>query len=127
MGKKSEQYKDEAYVANYKEMVKKLQVLSRVAVRQFLGTRPDGDPRLEYMANIEAFVNLANVQLEVLLGLTVQKLGIPREDYLKAQTTSITTQIQTMEKDLAVKSWDQSGNPVFDLQAYLERTALWPK
>ena len=126
MAKKSQQYKDEAYVANYKEMVKKLRVLSKVAVRQFLGTRADGDPRLEYMTDLEAFKNLANVHLEVLMELTIKKLGITKEDYLKAHVRFLNAQIQTMEKDLAVTGWDEKGSPIFDLAAYRERTKLWP-
>lgn len=127
MSKKSQQYKNEAYVANYKEMVKKLRVLSKVAVRQFLGTRADGDPRLEYMTNMEAFMNLAYVHLEVLMEMTIKKLGITKEDYLKAHGDQLATQIQTMEKDLAVEGWDEKGNPIFDLPRYAERTKSWPK
>ena len=123
---KKEQYQNEVYLANYKEMVKKLRVLSKVAVRQFLGTRADGDPRLEYMTDLEAFKNLANVHLEVLVELTIKKLGITREDYLKVHGDQLAAQLKTMEQDLAVKSWDESGNPIFDLATYRERTKLWP-
>lgn len=122
-----EQYQNEVYLANYKEMVKKLRVLSKVAIRQFLGTRADGDPRLEYMTDLEAFKNLANVHLEVLMELTIKKLGITREDYLKVHGDQLAAQLKTMEQDLCVTGWDSAGNPTFDLKAMAERTRLWPK
>jgi len=122
-----EQYQNEVYLANYKEMVKKLRVLSKVAVRQFLGTRrADDDPRLEYMTDLEAFKNLANVHLEVLMELTIKKLGITRKDSLKVHGDQLAAQLKTMEQDLCVTGWDEKGSPIFDLAAYRERTKLWP-
>jgi len=123
---KSDQNKDEAYVANYKEMVKKLRGLSRVSVRQFLGTRADTDPHVEYLTDRDTFENLANVHLQVLMELTIKKLGISKEDYLKVQIDQLAIQIQAMEKDLCVTGWDASGNPIFNLVAYRERTKTWP-
>jgi len=126
MSKKSDQYKNEAFMTNYKEMVRKLRVLSKFAVRQFLGTRVDDDPRLEYLTDIEAFKNLANVHLEVMMALTIKKLGLSKEDYLKAHGDQLAEQLKTIEQDLCITGWDDKDNPIFDLPAYRERTKLWP-
>jgi len=55
--------KDKAYVDNYRAEAEKLYKLSRFATMQLLGERPAGDPRVEYMAGLEAFKNLANTQI----------------------------------------------------------------
>lgn len=115
------------YLENYGEMVRKVQVLSRLGIRQFIGTRPDGDPRAVYLTGLETFRNLANVHLEVITALAIKKLGVSRDDFLKLQAEELANQVKVMEEDLAVKSWDQAGNPIFDLPAYMKRTIGWPK
>ena len=113
------------WLDEYKEMVGRLQALSRVAVRQFLGTRPSAAPPLEYLVGRETVLNLSQVQLQVLLTLVAQKLGIPREDFLRVSREELAKQVTLMEEQLCVTGWDH-GNPIFDLPAYRERTKLWP-
>jgi len=127
MSDKDEKTKTEAYMGEYMAMVRKLQVLSRMACRQLLGIRPDGDPRLEYLAGLETFKNMANAQLEVVMELVIRKLGISKEDFLKLQREKLASQIKAMEEDLCVTGWDKQGNPLFDLPRYVERTKSWPK
>ena len=126
MGKGSDEKSHEDLVATYKLQVLKLTVLSKVAVRQFMGTRPDGDPRVEYLTNMETFKNLSNVYLEVMMDLISTKLGIPKEAVLKAYHDQLAVHIETLEKDLCVTSYDPQGNPVFDLPSYREMTKEWP-
>lgn len=116
----------ERYLADYKGMVRQLTILSRIAARQLLGTRADEDPRLEYVAALESFKNLSNVQTSVLIRLVTEKLGVKREEFLELSREELAKQIEAMEQDLCVTGWDSSGNPVFNLQAYRERTAGWP-
>jgi hypothetical protein len=124
MSKKIETKKQEDFLENYRSQVNRLQVLSRLAIRQFLGTRPDGDPRVDYLANLDAFKNLANVHLEVMMELVIKK---SKDDFLKLQGEHLAMQVKAMEQDLCVTGWDNLGNPIFDLPRYMERTKLWPK
>jgi len=127
MAKKSEQYKNEAYVVNYKEMTRKVGVLSRISVGQFLGTRPEGDPRVDYLAAAECTKNLVNVQVQALLNMAVTKLGIPREEFMQVMAEEMDKYLKAIETDLCVTGWDDKGNPILNLKAYAERTRLWPK
>jgi len=123
----AEKKKSEKYIVNYKELITKLHTLSQMNVRQFLGTRADGDPRVTYLTGLETFKNLANVQLSVLLRLTTEKLGVKREDFLTLSEDELSQQITSMEESLAVTGWNEDGTPQLDLQAHLEKTANWPK
>jgi len=114
------------YVESYREMIKKLNTLSQIAVRQFLGSRPADDPRVVYLAGMETFRNLANAQLEVLVRLATEKLGVKREEFLQMSSEEMEKQVKAMEEDLRVSGWDNDGQPIFDLQAYRERTIGWP-
>lgn len=125
--KKEQAYKEQAYMDNYKEMLGKLHILSRMAVRQFLGTRDERDPRVKYLTGVESFKNLANVQLSVLLRLATEKLGVKKADFLAMSEDELKQQIASMEESLAVTGWNKDGTPVLDLQAHLERTKEWPK
>jgi hypothetical protein len=127
MSKKDEKQQQQDYLENYRNLVQRLHTLSRLSVRQLMGTRPTGDPQTDYMTGLEAFKNLANVHLEVLMELTIKKLGMSKEDFLKLQAEQLAGQITAMEQDLCVTGWDGNGNPIFDLAKYAERTALWPK
>jgi hypothetical protein len=127
MSKKDREKKEQALLEEYRNMVKKLRALSKISVRQFLGSRADGDPRVEYLTEIEAFKNLANVYFEVIMGLTFTKLGVSKEEYLKINCEQLSNQLKTMEQDLCITGWDQQGNPLFDLVRYAERTSNWPK
>lgn len=115
------------YVKSYREMLKKLSTMSQVAVRQFLGSRPADDPRVVYLAGLETFRNVANAQMEVLVRLATEKLGVKREEFLQMSSEEMEKQVKAMEEDLRVSGWDGDGNPLFeDLQAYRERTIGWP-
>ncbi len=124
---KTKEKKEQAYMDNYKEMLGKLHILSRMAVRQFLGTRDERDPRVKYLTGVESFKNLANVQLSMLLRLATEKLGVKKADFLAMSEDELKQQIASMEESLAVTGWNKDGTPVLDLQAHLERTKEWPK
>ena len=119
--------KIEKYTANYEEMVNKLKVLSRMNVRQFMGTREDGDPRVNYLTEMEASKNLANVHLSTLLEVVSQMFGSKGGELLKMMEQTLSQQIKSMEETLAVTGWNKDGTPKLDLQAHLERTQTWPK
>ena len=123
----AEKKKSEQYMANYKELIGKLHTLSRMSVRQFLGTRQEGDPRVDYLTGLESFKNLANVQLSVLLRLATEKLGVKKEDFLAMSEDELKQQIASMAESLAVTGWNEDGTPILDLQAHLEKTASWPR
>jgi hypothetical protein len=127
MAKKQVEKQNEALLGTYKQMLEKLKVLSKISARQFLGTRADDDPRLVYLTDLETFKNMANVHIEVIMEFIIKKLKVTREEFLKAQTDLISSQVATMETDLCVTGWDQQGNPLFDLAKYAERTRTWPK
>lgn len=110
----------------YRLMAGRVYTLSQVAVRQFTGSRPDEDPRVQFMKEIEAFQQVAKAQLAVLARLMTEKLGIKKEDYLAMACEELENQVKVMQEDLAVRGWDQDGKPIFDLEAFKERTAGWP-
>jgi len=121
-----EQEKNQAYLEDYREMVRKLYVLSADAVRQFLGTRKEGDPRVEYLTGLEAFKNMANAQVSCLNRLATEKLGVSQEDFMTVAAEELEKQVKTMEKDLAVVGWNEDGTMKLDLQAHLKKTEDWP-
>lgn len=110
----------------HQEMVKKLSTLSLVSVRQFMGTRREGDPRVEYLRSLERFHNLATAQLRALQRLAIEKLGVSREDFLNIFLEELEQQVKSMEEDLCVVDWDKQGKPIFNLQAFRTRTEGWP-
>lgn len=114
------------YLANYREQLVKLQQLSQMSVRQFLGSRPTDDPRYVYMTALETFKNLANVQIAVLLRL-IQKLGVSKEEFLSCSAEELENQVHQLESEFCVTGWDDGGSPVLDLQAYRQKTAAWPQ
>ena len=118
--------KQQAYLENYETMVRRLHTLSRISVRQFLGTRPEGDPRVDYLTGLEGFKNLANAQLSGVVRVLTMMLGNKKQEFLDIQAEELTKHIKSMEEDLAVSGWDAQGNPTFDLQAFRQRTATWP-
>ncbi|KKK52543.1 hypothetical protein LCGC14_3103860 [marine sediment metagenome] len=111
----------------YRAWAAKLETLSRLAVRQFLGTRPEGDPRVDYLAGLEAFKNVATAQIAALTMIVTTLLGDNVETLRKAGLAELQGQIESMEKDLAVTGWDGDGNPLFDLPASRELTKGWPE
>lgn len=126
-GEKAQKKKNEEYMENYKALVGKLYTLSRMNVRQFLGTREDGDPRVEYLTGLESFKNLANVQLQVLLGVVYAMVGERKPAVLKMMEEELGKQIESMQEALAVTGWKEDGSPVLDLQKHLANTVSWPR
>ena len=111
----------------YRALATKLETLSKLAVRQFLGTRPEGDPRVDYLAGLEVFMNVATAQLAALNSMMTALLGDNVETFRKAGLAELAEQVESMEKQLAVTGWDEAGNPLFDLQASRELTKRWPE
>ena len=116
----------QGYVERYRKMAEKINTLNQIAVRQFLGSRPADDPRVVYLVGMENFRNLANAQLEVLVRLATEKLGVKKEEFLQMYSEEMEKQVKDLEEDLRVSGWDGDGQPIFDLQAYRERTIGWP-
>jgi hypothetical protein len=111
----------------YMDMASKIQQLSRLSIREFLGTRPDNDPRVHYLSELETFRHLANVNLTVVMELTIKALGITQADYLKIQNQKLAELLTELQNNLGVTGWDEVGQPLLDLVKYSERTASWPK
>jgi len=122
--------KDRAYLENYKAEAEKLYVLSRFATRQLLGERPADDPRVDYMAGLEAFKNLANAQLSGIIHLLNELMGDKEFRSLQGRLgellqRELSRQVKSMEEDLCVTDWKE-GAPIFNLQALQERIKTWP-
>jgi hypothetical protein len=111
----------------YMEMARRIQALSRLSIREFLGTRADTDPRVHYLTEFEVFRNLANVNLSVMMELAIKALGLSQEDYLKIQNQKIAELLTDLQQNLGVTGWDASGLPLLDLAKYAEWTKTWPK
>ena len=119
--------KDRDYVDNYKAEAEKIYALSRFAATQLLGERPAGDPRLDYMAGLEAFKNLANAQLSALTHLIQELMGDDKEAHFREiQQRELARQVESMKDDLCVTGWTEEGAPIFNLPALRERTKNWP-
>ena len=85
MAKKDEekrQQENEAYKENYEKQIRRLYFLSRFNSRQFLGTRTEGDPRVEYLAALESFKNLANAQIAGVVRALTMLLGDKKQEFL---------------------------------------------
>jgi len=126
MTEETPEQKNQAYLDDYREKVRRLHVLSSVAVRQFLGTREEGDPRVDYLVGLESFKNMANAQISCLLRLATLPHGVSQEDYLTVAAEELGKQVETMEQDLAVVGWNEDGTMKLDLQAHREKTKGWP-
>jgi hypothetical protein len=125
--KKKDKEKVEAYLDKYRDKLRRLRVLSGISTRQFLGTRPEGDPRLEFLTEMLMNQHLATVQFQVLLEAAIGRDSFTREEFLDLQEAKLNEQLASIEMDLCIDHWDESGRPVFDLPKYTERTKIWPK
>ncbi len=125
--KEKQEKENEAYMENYKQLVQRLTFLSRFNVRQFLGTREEGDPRVEYLAGLEGFKNLVNAQLSGIIRILPMMLGDKKQEFLKIMEDELITQLKSMEEELGVMSWTGEGQPQFDLQILREKTRSWPE
>lgn len=116
----------EAYMANYKQQVQRLYWLSKFNVRQFLGTRQDGDPRVDYLTGLESFKNLANAQISGVVRILTMMLGDKKQEFLKVMDEELASQLKAMEEDVGIVGWSAEGSPQFDLAVLREKTKGWP-
>jgi len=116
-----------AYLANYRQMVERLSFLSKFNVRQFMGTREEGDPRVTYLASLESFKNLVNSQLSGIIRILTMMLGEKKQEFLKIMEEELANQLKVMEDDVGITGWTEEGQPQFDLKVLSEKTARWPK
>ena len=118
---------NEAYVETYKKLVERLYWLSRFNVRQFMGTREEGDPRVDYLAGLESFKNLANSQLSGIIRILTMMLGDKKPEFLKIMEEELNNQLKALEDDIGVVTWADDGTPRFDLGVLREKTKGWPQ
>ena len=123
---KKQSAQNEAYMENYKQQVQRLYWLSKFNVRQFLGTRQDGDPRVDYLAGMESFKNLANAQISGVVRILTMMLGDKKQEFLKVMAQELAIQIKSMEEDVGIVGWSAEGSPQFDLAILREKTKGWP-
>jgi len=122
---KQKQY--EAYMENYRTLVQHLQFLSSFNVREFMGTREDGDPRVHYLAGLEGFKNLANAQLSGIIRFLDESKDGKKTDLFPIMAEELAAHVKSMEEDLGVTGWNEEGHPQFDLQILKEKTKGWPQ
>jgi len=125
--KEKQEKENQARVEKYKELVQRLTFLSRFNVRQFMGSREEGDPRVEYLAGLEEFKNLVNSQLSGIIRILTMMLGDRKPAFLNIMEEELANQLKVMEEELGVTSWTAEGQPQFDLQVLRERTKGWPQ
>ncbi|MBA7690677.1 hypothetical protein ES703_99208 [subsurface metagenome] len=129
MAKKDEekrQQENEAYKENYEKQIRRLYFLSRFNSRQFLGTRTEGDPRVEYLAALESFKNLANAQIAGVVRALTMLLGDKKQEFLDIMAEELANQVKSMEEDIGVVGWTDEGQPQFDLAVLRVKTKGWP-
>ena len=124
--KKEKEKENEAYLENYKQMIQRLMFISRFNVRQFLGTRPEGDPRVEYLTALESFKNLANCQITGIVRVLTMMLGDKKQEFLDIMAEELANQLKVMEDEVGISGWTDTGEPQFDLQVLREKTKGWP-
>ena len=127
MAKKDVVKENEAYMENYKQLVQRLTFLSRFNVRQFMGTREEGDPRVDYLAGLEGFKNLVNAQVSGIVRILTMMLGDKKQEFLGILEEELANHLKSMEEELGVTGWTAEGQPQFDLQVLRERTRGWPQ
>ena len=115
--------KTQEYLDRYNEMLPKLYEVSRMAARQFVGS--DESPQAQYIVNLEIFKNLAETRVSALNSLVIE-LGLTTETFLKLSCEELEKRVKTMEEELAIRGWDDEGNPVLNLEEFKERTEEWP-
>ena len=125
--KEKQDKENEAYLENYKQLVQRLTFLSRFNVRQFMGTREEGDPRVDYLAGLEGFKHLVNSQLSGIIRVLTMMLVDKKQEFLKIMEEELGNELKSMEEELGVTGWTEEGQPQFDLQVLRERTRGWPQ
>ena len=124
--KEKQEKENEAYKENYKRQVQRLMVLSRFNCRQFLGTRPEGDPRVDYLAGLESFKNLVDSQLSGIIRVLTMMLGDKKHEFLKIMEEELDNHLKVMEEEVGITGWTEDEQPQFDLQVLREKTKGWP-
>jgi len=125
--KEKQDKENEAYLENYKQLVQRLTFLSRFNVRQFMGTREEGDPRVDYLAGLEGFKHLVNSQLSGIIRVLTMMLADKKQEFLNIMEEELVNELKSMEEELGVTGWTEDGQPQFDLQVLRERTRGWPQ
>lgn len=111
-------------LVEYQRLVARVQALSRVQVRQFLGTRPEDDPRLVYLAQRECYLTLLIFQVQALTELLAPET---RQKFMTAMLKLVRKAVGDWGKDLGVKDWSTDGQPIFELPVFREKTRGWPR
>lgn|GEM_PF-6476320 len=129
MGKNKQdtKQKQEDYLENYRNLVRRMMFLSTFNVREFMGTREPEDPRVHYLAGLEGFKNLANAQLSGIIRFLDESKEDTKPDLFAIMAEELAAHLKEMEKDLAVTGWTEEGQAQFDLQVLREKTKGWPQ
>jgi len=130
MPKKSEKKQEaenQALMDEYKKQAERLYFLSKFNVRQFMGTREEGDPRVSYLAGLEGFKNLVNAQLAGIIRILTMMLGDKKAEFHKIMAEELGNQVKSMEEDIGITGWTDDGQPQFDLNVLREKTKGWPQ
>ncbi|KKM87061.1 hypothetical protein LCGC14_1272640 [marine sediment metagenome] len=105
----------------------KLQKLSQLAVREFMGVNSENDdPRVKFLARLQMAMNLLTTQVAVLITISMELEG-EKQERGQLILEELEKQVEVMESDLAVTGWDLNNNPLLDLPRWEEITKSWPK
>ena len=102
---KKQEAENQALLDEYKKQAERLYFLSKFNIRQFLGTREEGDTRVSYMAGLEGFKNLANAQLAGIIRILTMMLGDKKGEFHKIMAEELGTQVKSMEDDVGITGW----------------------
>jgi len=124
---KAQEAENQALLDEYKKQAERLYFLSKFNVRQFMGTRKEGDPRVTYLAGLEGFKNLVNAQLAGIIRILTMMLGDKKAEFHKIMADELGTQVKSMEEEVGIIGWTDDGQPQFDLKVLREKTEGWPE
>ena len=125
--KKKQEAEDQALLDEYKKQAERLDFLSKFNVRQFMGTREEGDPRVAYLAGLEGFKNLANTQISGIVRIVTMMLGDKKQEFHKIMAEELANHVKSMEAEVGITGWTEDGKPKFDLAVLREKTKDWPR
>jgi len=124
---KTQDAENQALLDEYKKQAERLYFLSKFNIRQFMGTREEGDPRVDYLAGLEGFKNLVNAQLSGIIRILTMMLGDKKSEFHKIMAEELSNQVKSMEGDVGITGWTEEGQPQFDLNVLREKTKGWPQ
>ena len=105
----------------------KLQKLSQLAVREFMGVNSENDdPRVKLLDRLQMDMNHLTTQIAVLITISMELEG-EKQERGQLILEELEKQVEVMESDLAVTGWDLNNNPLLDLPRWEEITKSWPK